>query len=51
MADNDYIPTGWVRNEPAPDATNTHVFRAERTGYLGTWSEWATPTLVAEYSA
>ena len=51
MADNDYIPTGWVRNEPTPDATNTHVFRAERTGSLGAWSEWATPTLVAEYTA
>ena len=52
MADDDYVPTGWVANTPATDATtNRHVWRTERTGYVGNWSDWATPTLHAEYSA
>ena len=52
QADNDYVPTGWNRSTFTTDATDQRfVYRSERTGSLGSWSAWATPTLEDEYSA
>ena len=50
-ADDDYVPDSWTEVQPVANSTDgRYVWRTERTGFSGSWVDWATPTLVAEYS-
>ena len=47
-----YIPDGWTDILlDTDDSYRRYIWRIERTGRVGSWSEWDTPTLVAEYSS
>ena len=46
-ADDSYVPTGWSSAAPATNATDQRfVYRIERTGSLGDWSEWGAVALL-----